>query len=134
MVADRAKKKRIQAQANARDGRPKVSAKVSADVLAVSSMLEIAALVEVLQRKGIVTEQEVHDVVRSQLQDNLPSFSQGEIVIEPPALTRDEHELLDRIAQTLRSSSLNTHQAKKVLVGALHLIEASEWEAAKAGR
>lgn len=91
----------------------------------------MAALVEVLQRKGILTDQELDEAVREHLQHHLHGGRGDVSTGEPPTLTRQEQDLADRLLKALRSSPLGIHQAKKVLGGVFQLIESEEWTATR---
>jgi hypothetical protein len=102
--------------------------------LTVSHMWSIAALVEVLERKGVVTKQEVRDAI-SQLRRQTPQAEQAnpplEAIPEPYVMTEVEDRIIQAILDLLNANGLMAWQAK-ALLGRLHqLIDIGELLARK---
>ncbi len=55
---------------------------VTLEELAISNMWETSALVELLERKGIVTRQEIYDVIQSLRRGEPTTFRQGNWIHE----------------------------------------------------
>ncbi len=55
---------------------------VTLDDLAISTMWETSALVELLERKGIVTRQEIYDVIQSLRRGEPTTFRHGNWIHE----------------------------------------------------
>lgn len=88
---------------------------VSIEELAISSMWEMAALVEVLERKGICTKQEVLDMIQELRRKNPKAVPPPEPFPEPYLLTEAENALIDRIFELFNATGLTAHRAKALL-------------------
>jgi len=83
--------------------------------LAISSMWEIAALMEVLERKGVCTKQEVLDMIQ-ELRRKTPKAQATEQPFPEPYLnTQAENALIDRVFELFNATGLTSHQAKELL-------------------
>ena len=87
-------------------------------------MWSIAALVEVLGRKGLLTKQEVRDVI-TELRQRTPKADQAspplEAIPEPYLMRGTEDRVLQGILDLLNADSLTAQQARSLL-GKLHLL------------
>ena len=92
--------------------------------LTVSHMWSIAALVELLERKGLLTKQEVRDVITT-LRRRTPKADQAspplETIPEPYLMRDTEDRIIQGILDLLNANSLTAQQARS-LVGKLHLL------------
>ena len=104
---------------------------VTTEELAISSMWEMAALVEVLERKGICTKQEVLDMIQELRRKNPTAVPPPEPFPEPYLLTEAENALVDRIFELFNATGLTAHQAKNLLTRVRRLIELGERMAEK---
>src|SRR5207244_10471604 len=99
---------------------------VTTEELAISSMWEMAALVELLERKGICTKQEVLDMIQELWRKNPNAVDPPEPFPEPYLLTEAENALIDRIFELFNATGLTAHQAKNLLTRVRRLIELGE--------
>ena len=102
--------------------------------LTVSHMWSIAALVEVLERKGLLSKQEVRDAI-ADLRRQTPKAEQAnppvQAVPEPYVMTEVEDKIIQAILNLLNANGLTAPQAK-ALLGRLHqLIDIGEMLAKK---
>jgi hypothetical protein len=102
--------------------------------LTVSHMWSIAALVEALERKGLLTKQEVREVI-AELRGRSPQAEQAnppiEAIPEPYVMTEVEDKIIQAILDLLNANNLTARQAK-VLLGRLNqLIDVGEMLAHK---
>src|SRR5438093_2772055 len=104
---------------------------VTVEELAVSSMWEMAALMEVLERKGICTKQEVLDMIQELRRKHPTAVPPPEPFPEPYLLTEAENALIDRIFELFNATGLTAHQAKALLTRVRRLIELGERMAEK---
>lgn len=94
--------------------------------LAISSMWEMAALLEILERKGICTKQEVLDMIQELRRNNAKAVPPAEQLPEPYLLTEVENALIDRLFELFNASGLNAHQARNLLERVRRLVELGE--------
>src|SRR2546422_2052962 len=88
---------------------------VSIEELAISSMWEIAALVEVLERKGVCTKQEVLDMIQELRRKHHKAVPPAKPIPEPYLLAEAEHALIDRMFELFIATGLTSRQAKELL-------------------
>ena len=78
------------------DDRPKREA-MSIEEAAVSNMWEIAAIVEVLERKGLCSKQDLYDII-AEFREKSPRARIPETAFpEPDLLTETENKIIDDI-------------------------------------
>src|SRR5881409_2503298 len=94
--------------------------------LAISSMWEMVALVEVLERKGICTKQEVLDMIQELRRKNPTAVPPPELSPEPYQNTQAENALIDRVFELFDATGLTSHQAKELLRRVNLLVELGE--------
>jgi len=99
---------------------------VSIEELTISSMWEMAALMEVLERKAICTKQEVLDMIQELRRQNPTAVPPPEPFPEPYLLTEAENALIDRIFELFNATGLTAHQAKNLLARVRRLIDLGE--------
>ena len=105
---------------------------VTIEELAISSMFEIAALVELLEQKGILTKQEVLDTIQELRQKTPKAETQRQQAFpEPYLLTEAENAIIDRIFEVFNATKLSAHQAKNLLARVRRLIDLGERMAEK---
>ena len=92
---------------------------VTLEELALSSMWEMAALVEVLEKKGLLTKQDILDAIRELRRKNPQARTPLEFddhpdpaFPEPYLLTETQEALITRIMELVNESKLTAHQAK----------------------
>ncbi len=106
---------------------------VTLEELATSSMWEMAALVEALEKKGLLTKQDILDAIRDLRRKNPqartpvefddhpdPAFS------EPYLLTETADAIITQILDLLNGQKLTAHQAKALLHRCLGMVELGE--------
>lgn len=104
------------------DDRPKRES-LSIEEAAVSNMWEIAAIVEVLERKGLCTKQDLYDII-SEFRRKNPRASIPETAFpEPDLLTETENTIIDDILELLNKHGLTSHQSQNLLERVGRIIE-----------
>jgi hypothetical protein len=89
----------------------------------VSNMWEIAAIVEVLERKGLCTKQDLYDII-SEFRRKNPRASVPETVFPAPyLLTETENTIIDDILELLNKHGLTSHQSQNLLERLGRIIE-----------
>lgn len=104
---------------------------VTIEELTISTMWEMAALVEVLERKGLCTKEEVLDMIQELRRKNPTAVPPPEPFPEPYLLTEAENALIDRIFELLNATNMTAHQAKALLGQVRRLIDLGERTAPK---
>ena len=75
----------------------------------------IAAIVEVLERKGLCTKQDLYDIITEFRRKN-PRASIPETAFpEPYLLTETENTIIDDILELLNKHKLTSHQSQNLL-------------------
>ena len=88
---------------------------MSLEELAISNMWEIAALVEVLESKGLCTKQDLYDII-AELRKKNPRARLPETVFPSPYLmTETEEKIIDDILAVLNKSGLDSKQSLDLL-------------------
>ena len=91
--------------------------------LAISNMWEIAAIVELLERKGLCTKQDLYDII-GELRKKNPRARIPETVFPSPYLmTQTEEKVIDEILAVLNKSSLDSKQSLDLLEHLGRIIE-----------
>lgn len=80
----------------------------------LANMWAIEALVEVLERKGLCTKQEVHDSI-TELRTRHAELHGKVIVPAPPTNTKEEQYLIDHVLKLIASVGLQPAEAKELL-------------------
>lgn len=88
---------------------------MSLEEATISNMCEIAAIVEVLERKGLCTKQDLFDII-SQFRKKTPRAKIPETAFpEPYLLTETENKIIDDILELLNKHGLSSHQSQNLL-------------------
>jgi hypothetical protein len=96
---------------------------MSIEEATISNMWEIAAIVEVLERKGLCTKQDLYDIITEFRRKN-PRASIPETAFpEPYLLTETENNIIDDILELLNKNGLNSHQSMNLLERLGRIIE-----------
>ncbi|MDH4078998.1 MAG: hypothetical protein OEU68_04205 [Nitrospira sp.] len=96
------------------DDRPKRET-ISLEEATISNMWEIAAIVEVLERKGLCTKQDLFDII-SEFRKKTPRAKIPETAFpEPYLLTETENKIIDDILALLNKNGLTSHQSLSLL-------------------
>lgn len=96
------------------DNRPKRET-VSIEEATVSNMWEIAAIVEVLERKGLCTKQDLFDIIIEFRRKNPRARIPETAFPEPYLLTETENTIIDDILELLNKHGLTSHQSMNLL-------------------
>lgn len=80
----------------------------------LANMWVMEAIVELLERKGLCTKQEVHDMV-SELRARHAELNGKVIVPGPPANTKEEQILVDHVMKLIEAVNLKPTEAKELL-------------------
>lgn len=104
------------------DQRPKRDT-MSLDEATISNMWEIAAIVEVLERKGLCTKQDLFDII-TEFRRKIPCARIPETAFpEPYLLTETENKIIDDILELLNKHGLTSHQSQNLLERLGQIIE-----------
>ena len=96
------------------DDRPKRDS-MSIEEATISNMWEIAAIVELLEQKGLCTKQDLHTII-DELRKKNPRASIPETAFpEPYLLTDTENKIIDDILALLNQHGLASHQSMNLL-------------------
>ena len=96
---------------------------MSIEEATISNMWEIAAIVEVLERKGLCTKQDIYDIITEFRRKN-PRAPIPEMVFpEPYLLTDTENKIIDDILEILNTHGLTSHQSQNLLERLGRIIE-----------
>src|SRR5438093_6381438 len=96
------------------DQRPKRETR-SIEEATVSNMSEIAAIVEVPERKGLCTKQDLYDIITEFRRKNPRSNIPETVFPEPYLLTETENKIIDDILELLNKHGLTAHQSQNLL-------------------
>lgn len=82
---------------------------------AVSNMWEIAAIVEILERKGLCTKQDLYAIIDELRKKNPRARIPETVFPEPYLLTDTENKIIDDILELLNKNGLTAHQSQNLL-------------------
>ena len=89
----------------------------------ISNMWEIAAIVEVLERKGLCTKQDLHTIIDELRKKNPRARIPETAFPEPYLLTETENTIIDDILELLNKHGLTSHQSQSLLERLGRIIE-----------
>ncbi|MEO6111467.1 MAG: hypothetical protein ABIQ24_06520 [Nitrospiraceae bacterium] len=96
---------------------------MSIEEATISNMWEIAAIVELLEQKGLCTKQDLHTII-DELRKKSPRASTPETAFpEPYLLTETENKIIDDILELLNKNGLTSHQSMNLLERLGRIIE-----------
>jgi len=96
---------------------------MSIEETTVSIMWEIASIVEVLERKGLCTKQDLYEIITEFRRKN-PCASIPETTCpDPDLLTETENKIIDGILELLNKNGLTSHQSQNLLERLGRIIE-----------
>ena len=96
---------------------------MSIEEATISKMWEIAAVVEILERKGLCTKQDLYDII-AEFRRKHPRASIPETAFpEPYLLTETENKIIDDILEVLNKHGLTSHQSQNLLERVGRIIE-----------
>ena len=88
---------------------------MSLEEATISNMWEIAAIVELLEQKGLCTKQDLHTII-DKLRKKNPRASIPETAFpEPYLLTDTENTIIDDMLELLNKHGLTSHQSMNLL-------------------
>src|SRR5437868_14491777 len=96
---------------------------MSIEEATISNMWEIAAIVEVLERKGLCTKQDLYDIITAFRRKNPRASIPETAFAEPYLLTRTENTIIDDILALLNKHGLTWSQSKNLLERLGRIIE-----------
>ena len=105
-----------------RDDRPKRET-MSIEEATVSNMWEIAAIVEVLERKGLCSKQDLYDIISEFRRKNPRAKIPDTAFPEPSLLTETENTIIDDIIELLNKHGLTSYQSQNLLERLGRIIE-----------
>lgn len=88
---------------------------MSLEEATISNMWEIAAIVEMLERKGLCTKQDLYDIIAEFRRKNPRAKIPETAFPEPYLLTETENAIIDDILALLDKHGLTSHQSKALL-------------------
>lgn len=88
---------------------------VTPDEIAISNMWEIAAIVELLERKGLCTKQELYDTIEELRRRNPTALQDKILVPDSEDIARIEQTLIDRVLELIKAVGLKPAQAEELL-------------------
>lgn len=103
------------------NNRPKRES-LSLEELAISNMWEIAALVELLERKGLCTKQDLYDIIAELRQKN-PRAKLPETVFPSPYLSQTEEKVIDDMLAVFNKNGLDFKQSVDLLEDSGRILE-----------
>ena len=96
---------------------------MSPEEATISNMWEIAALVEVLERKGICTKQDLYHTI-AQLREKSPRARIPETVFPSPyLLSQTEEKVIDDILAVLNTHGMDSKQSLELLEQVGRIVE-----------
>jgi hypothetical protein len=104
------------------DNRPKRET-MSLEEATISNMWEIAAIVEVLERKSLCTKQDLYDIIAEFRRKNPRATIPETAFPEPYLLTETENTIIDDILALLNKHGLTSHQSQNLLERLGRIIE-----------
>ena len=104
------------------DQRPKRES-MSIEEATISNMWELAAIVELLEQKGLCTKQDLHTIIDELRQKNPRARIPETAFPEPYLLTETENTIIDDILELLNKHGLTSHQSMNLLERLGRIIE-----------
>jgi hypothetical protein len=89
----------------------------------ISNTGEIAAIVELLEQKGLCTKQDLHDIIDELRKKNPRARIPETAYPEPYLLTETENTIIDDILELLNKNGLTSHQSQNLLERLGRIIE-----------
>jgi hypothetical protein len=104
----------VEAEWQMSDDRPQRDS-MSIEEATISNMWEIAAIVEALERKGLCTKQDLHDIITEFRCKNPRAKIPETAFPEPYLLTETENKIIDDILELLNNQGLTSDQSMNLL-------------------
>ena len=96
---------------------------MSIEEATISNMWEIAAIVELLEQKGLCTKQNLHTIIDELRRKNPRARIPETAFPEPHLLTETENTIIDDILELLNKNGLTSHQSLNLLERLGRIIE-----------
>ena len=96
---------------------------MSIEEATISNMWEIAAIVELLEQKGLCTKQDLHTIITDLRKKNPRARIPDTAFSEPYLLTDTENKIIDDILALLNKNGLTSHQSMNLLERLGRIIE-----------
>lgn len=96
---------------------------MSLEEATISNMWEIAALVEVLERNGLCTKQDLFDIIAEFRKKNPRAKIPDTAFPEPYLLSQTEEQIIDDLLAVLNQHGLTSHQSQNLLERLGRIIE-----------
>ena len=104
------------------DDRPKRES-MSIEEATISNMWEIAAIVELLEQKGLCTKQDLHTIIDELRRKNPRARIPETAFPDPYLLTEAENKIIDDMLELLNKDGLTSHQSMNLLERLGRIIE-----------
>ena len=88
---------------------------MSLEEATISNMWEIAAIVELLEKKGLCTKQDLHNIIAELRKQNPRAKIPETAFPEPYLLTETENRIIDEILALLNKNELTSRQSLSLL-------------------
>jgi hypothetical protein len=88
---------------------------MSLEEATVSNMWEMAAIVDVLERKGLCTKQDIYDIITEFRRKNPHASIPETASLEPYLLNETENKVIDDLLELLKKHGLTSHQSVNLL-------------------
>ena len=88
---------------------------MSLEVATVSNMWEMAAIVDVPERKGLCTKQDLYDIITEFRRKNPHASIPQTASLEPYLLNETETKVIDDLLELLKKHGLTSHQSVNLL-------------------
>lgn len=96
---------------------------MSLEELAISNMWEIAALVELLEKKGLCTKQDLYDII-GELRQKTPRARLPDTVFPSPYLmTQTEEQIINDLLAVINTHGIDARQSLELLEHLGRIIE-----------
>ena len=96
---------------------------MSVEEATISNMWEIAAIVDLLERKGLCTKQGLHAIIDELRKKNPRARIPETAFPEPYLLTETENKIIDDMLELLNKNGLTSHQSQNLLERLGRIIE-----------
>ncbi len=96
---------------------------MSLEEATISNMWEIAAIVELLEQKGLCTKRDLHTIVDELRRKNPQAQIPETAFPEPDLLTETENKIIDEMLELLKKNGLTSHQSMNLLERVGRIIE-----------
>lgn len=96
---------------------------MSLEEATISNMWEIAAIVEVLERKGLCTKQDLLDIIHEVRKDNPRAKIPETVFPSPYLMTQTEEKVIDDILAVLNQHGMDSKQSLELLEQIGRIIE-----------